>query len=45
VERFYAGHSTLVDKMRVLTGKPPIPIPRAIRGIMKAPAPRAAAKD
>jgi lycopene beta-cyclase len=35
--RFYAGHSTLLDKMRVLTGKPPIPIPRAIRGIMQAP--------
>ncbi len=33
--RFYAGQSTLIDKMRILTGKPPIPIPRAIRGIMK----------
>jgi lycopene beta-cyclase len=33
--RFYAGHSTLPDKIRVLTGKPPIPIPRAIRGILK----------
>jgi lycopene beta-cyclase len=37
--RFYAGHSSLLDKMRILTGKPPIPIPRAIRGIMQAPAP------
>lgn len=45
VERFYAGHSTFMDKMRVLTGKPPIPIPRAIRGIMKPPATGAAAKD
>jgi lycopene beta-cyclase len=36
--RFYAGHSTLRDKMRVLSGKPPIPILRAIRGILKAPA-------
>jgi lycopene beta-cyclase len=35
VKRFYAGHSTLPDKIRVLTGKPPIPIPRAIRGILK----------
>lgn len=35
VKRFYAGHSTLPDKVRVLTGKPPIPIPRAIRGILK----------
>lgn len=33
--RFYAGQSNLLDKMRILTGKPPIPIPRAIRGIMK----------
>jgi lycopene beta-cyclase len=33
--RFYAGQSTLIDKMRILTGRPPIPIPRAIRGIMK----------
>ena len=38
VGRFYAGHSTLRDKIRILTGKPPIPITRAIRGIMKAPA-------
>jgi len=38
VGRFYAGHSTLVDKFRILTGKPPIPIPRAIRGIFKSPA-------
>ena len=35
VSRFYAGHSTLADKARVLTGKPPIPIGRAIRAIMK----------
>ncbi|MGL6044254.1 MAG: lycopene beta-cyclase CrtY [Sandaracinobacteroides sp.] len=45
VGRFYAGHSTVMDKMRVLTGKPPIPISRAIRGIMKAPAFGVAAKD
>jgi len=38
VGRFYAGHSTLLDKMRILSGKPPIPIPRAIRGILMAPA-------
>ncbi|WP_199554045.1 lycopene beta-cyclase CrtY [Sandaracinobacteroides hominis] len=35
VGRFYAGHSSMLDKMRILTGKPPIPIPRAIRGILK----------
>jgi lycopene beta-cyclase len=38
VGRFYAGHTGLLDKMRILTGKPPIPIPRAIRGILQPPA-------
>ena len=33
IGRFYAGQSTLMDKARILTGKPPIPIPRAIRAI------------
>ena len=33
IGRFYAGRSTLMDKARILTGKPPIPIPRAIRAI------------
>lgn len=37
VGRFYAGHSSLLDKARILTGKPPIPIGRAIRGILNAP--------
>ena len=31
VSRFYAGLSTLYDKARVLTGKPPVPIFRALR--------------
>ncbi len=35
VARFYAGQSSWRDKVRILTGKPPIPIPRAIRGILK----------
>ncbi|MEL7303218.1 MAG: lycopene beta-cyclase CrtY [Pseudomonadota bacterium] len=30
IERFYAGRSTLYDKGRVLSGKPPIPISRGI---------------
>jgi lycopene beta-cyclase len=38
VGRFYAGHSSLYDKARILTGKPPIPVGRAIRGILNAPA-------
>lgn len=33
IERFYAGQSTLLDKARILTGKPPVPIGRAVRAI------------
>ncbi len=31
VRRFYAGRSTALDKARILTGKPPVPIHRALR--------------
>ena len=31
IERFYAGHSTMLDKMRILAGKPPVPIGRALK--------------
>ena len=31
IERFYAGRSTMFDKMRVLAGKPPVPIGRALK--------------
>ena len=31
IGRFYAGKSTLADKARVLAGKPPVPISRAIK--------------
>lgn len=31
IERFYAGQSTLADKARILTGRPPVPIGRALR--------------
>lgn len=34
VARFYAGHSGWADQARILIGRPPIPIPRAIRGIL-----------
>ncbi len=34
IGRFYAGRSTLFDKMRVLTGKPPVPIGRAVRALV-----------
>jgi lycopene beta-cyclase len=33
IGRFYAGHSTMSDKARVLVGKPPVPIGRAIRAL------------
>jgi lycopene beta-cyclase len=31
IERFYAGQSTLADKARILTGRPPVPVRRALR--------------
>lgn len=33
IERFYACHTTLPDKFRIFTGKPPVPISRAIRAL------------
>lgn len=33
IGRFYAGRSTMLDKLRVLTGKPPVPLGRAITAI------------
>jgi lycopene beta-cyclase len=33
VERFYAGRSTWPDRLRILTGKPPVAIPRAMRAL------------
>ncbi|TPG14183.1 lycopene cyclase [Sphingomonas koreensis] len=36
IGRFYAGRSTLSDKMRVLIGKPPVPIGRAVSAILGA---------
>ncbi len=41
IERFYAGQSTLGDKGRILAGKPPVSISRA----MKAMVPNAAEKE
>ena len=31
IERFYAGRSTWLDKVRILTGKPPVAILRALK--------------
>ena len=33
IGRFYAGRSTLADKARVLMGRPPVPIGRAVKAI------------
>lgn len=30
IERFYAGRTTLLDKARILSGKPPVPVTKAI---------------
>ncbi len=35
IARFYAAESTPYDKLRILTGKPPIPIPRALNAILR----------
>jgi lycopene beta-cyclase len=35
IARFYAGRSTFADKARVLIGKPPVPVHRAIRAVME----------
>lgn len=34
IARFYAGRSTLFDRMRVLTGRPPVPVGRAITALL-----------
>ena len=36
IGRFYAGRSNLYDKARVLVGRPPIPIPRALKAIRES---------
>jgi lycopene beta-cyclase len=33
IDRFYAGNSTLVDKARLLIGRPPVPIAGALRAL------------
>jgi len=37
IERFYAGEATLADKLRILSGKPPVPIGRALGCLSEAP--------
>ena len=33
IERFYAARSTQADRLRILAGKPPVPIGRAVRAL------------
>lgn len=35
IRRFYAGETTIADKVRILSGKPPIPIGRALRVLLE----------
>jgi lycopene beta-cyclase len=37
IERFYAGEATLADKLRILSGKPPVPVGRALSCLSEAP--------
>ncbi len=38
IERFYAGHSTLTDRLRILSGKPPVPFFKAVASVLGEPA-------
>lgn len=39
IERFYAGRSTMLDKLRLLTGRPPVPIGRGLAALLGKGAP------
>ncbi len=36
ISRFYAGESTAMDKTRILSGKPPVPIGKAIMALLRS---------
>ncbi|NWK96975.1 lycopene cyclase [Sphingobium lactosutens] len=38
IQRFYAGRSTMADRIRILCGKPPVPIRDAMRTLWNPPA-------
>jgi lycopene beta-cyclase len=40
IGRFYAGRLTLADQARLLSGRPPVPVGRALRAIARGLAPR-----
>ena len=35
IARFYAGRSTAADKMRILSGRPPVPVARALMALWR----------
>jgi lycopene beta-cyclase len=35
IERFYAGRSTAADKLRILSGRPPVPVGRALKALVR----------
>ena len=35
IARFYAGRPTLTDRIRILTGKPPVPVGEAVLAVLK----------
>ena len=39
ISRFYAARSTTLDKIRILTGKPPVPVSRAVSALLGKGAP------
>lgn len=38
IQRFYAGRSTITDRVRILCGRPPVPIRDAMRTLLNPPA-------
>jgi lycopene beta-cyclase len=37
IERFYAGKLTTTDKIRILAGKPPVPVGQALSALLRTP--------
>ncbi|MBS9719090.1 lycopene beta-cyclase CrtY [Tianweitania sp. BSSL-BM11] len=37
IERFYAGQTTTADKLRILAGKPPVPVGQALSALLRKP--------
>jgi len=35
IGRFYAGQSTIADRVRILAGKPPVPVKRALKALVR----------